>query len=416
MVAAITVLVIYDNPSLFFVSIFFINNIIFVSGGMYSNLMLLGTLFFLSPVFFYLKKPKRAYLLLVAFALVLFYYLLVIIFKPYTPNTNWILLHIGALAIFTITQFFSWDADKITMIAKLHMLTLVAFGIFEFVFDYKARLSGPILSSTAYGVQLATVWAIWFSSELLKEAPRYASTAVYSVLAAWIMIATGTRMTLIGMTITFALILLVRIFVVSSGTAQQKIIKFSLSGIAVVLIIAATWSILPQNLTIKQNFQSILQGEMDLSSMGRLFAWFSGIQAFTESPLLGIGNGNFMQFILQKYGDLPIPSLFLSLPHAHNATIIILGENGIVGMTIILIFVVTALLQVFRYIRLPTTPHSAYGLIIGFAIMYFLSMLDAIPYYPSCIFGVAWLLGAFMQLPSERQNDLITVKPSSSGA
>jgi len=416
MLTATIILVIYENPSMFFVVIFFINHITFVDGGQYSNLLLLGTLFIFSPVFLYLKKPKRLLPLLLFPALLLLYYLLVLSLKPYALNLVWVMLHLEAMAIFILTQFFSWNTEKIANVAKFHMLALVIFGIFEVTLFYKDRINGPMMSATAYGVQLVIVWSIWFSYELLKAKPQYKSAVIYTIFAAVIMIATGTRMTAIGVAVTFASILFIRSFVANRVSIYKRVLQFGLSGIAAALTILAVWTILPQELQIKKNFQSIIQGQVDNSNMGRLFAWFCGIQTFKDNPLLGIGNGNFMQFVQQNYGHLPISSLFPTLIHAHNATLVILSENGIFGITTALILVFMALSQAFRHIKQSNFKNSGYCLIIGFAVMYLLSMFDAIPYYPSCMVWGAWFLGALIQLPVEREKDIILVKPSISGA
>jgi O-antigen ligase len=416
MFMATIILVIYENPSVFFVVVFFINHIMFVDGGHYSNFLLVGTILILSPVFFYLKKPKRLMPLFLPASLVLLYYLLVLFLKPYTLNGIWVMVHFEAMAVFILTQFLSWNTEKIANVSKLHMIALVIFGIFEVTLSYTSRIRGPMFSSTVYGVLLVIVWSIWLSYELLKANPQYKSAFIYTIFAIAIMIATGTRMTAIGVAATFALILLTRSFAVNKGHIYKKILKFGLSGVAAALIIIAIWTLLPQDLHIKKGFQSIIEGQVDDSNMGRLFAWYCGIQAFKESPLLGIGNGNFMQFIQQHYGAFPIPTWYRTIPHAHNATLVILSENGIFGIMTVLILVCMALLQVFRHIKQSNFANSGYCLIIGFAVMYLLSMFDAVPYYPSCMVWGAWFLGALMQLPVERKENTILVKPSISGA
>jgi O-antigen ligase len=270
-----------------------------------------------------------------------------------------------------------------------------------------------MLSASAYGLQIAIVWSIWFSYELLKAKPRYMLVAAYTVFAAAVMIATGTRGALIGIVIAFALTLLVRIFAAAKGTFNKKLLTLGISGAAAALLAVAVWVLLPDDLTVKKTFQSLLHGKVDESNMGRLFAWHCSLEAFKESPLLGIGNGNFMRFIQQNYGHLPLPSLFRTLPHAHNVTLIILSENGIFGIAIAFTIIFMALRQVLRHAKTPAgASPQAYSLIIGFAVMYITSMFDAVPYYPSCIIWGAWLFGAMAQLPAERGNGAtLGVKP-----
>jgi len=416
MAAAAVVLVIYENPAPLFVAFFFINYVMFVDGGRPSTYVLMGMLCLFSPLFLFLKKPARVLPLFLPVLLALLYYASALLFKPYDMKASWVLLHIEAAIVFTVTQFFTWSVEKIANVSKLHMLALTAFGIIELALFYQDRIIGPMLSATAYGILLVVAWSTWFSYEVLSVRPRYGRIAVYTVLALIVMVATGTRAAVIGAVVTFALTLSVRIFAAGDGPIGNKILKFGIYGSAAALLIVGVWTLLPQELTVKKNFQLLLRGEVDYSNLGRLFVWYCAVQAFKSSPLLGIGNGNFLQFLQQNYGHLPIPELYLTLPHAHNATLVILSENGIVGITVALIIVGMALLQLIRHIKRTNTPKSAYSLIIGFAVMYILSMFDALPYYPSSMVWIAWLLGAVVQLPAERKPGAIVVESSNTGA
>lgn len=415
MTFAVTILVIYEKPAMFFTAVFFVNYVMFIEGGHFSGWILLGLLLLISPVFLFLKKPVRIFPMLLPFCLLSFYYVLVLLLKPYAINTSWFTMHLQAVIILALTQFFSWNAEKIADVSKLHMLALVIYGIIEVTLFYQERIRGPMLSSTAYAIMLVTVWATWFSYELLKTKPRYISAVIYTILSTAIMIATGTRMAIIGIVITFALILFIRNFIINQDAANKKLLKFGAWGIAAALLVVTGWTLLPQDLLLKQNFEPLLRGEIDLSSLGRIFAWICGIHAFQESPLMGIGNGNFLQFVQQNYGHLPFPDFFLTIPHAHNATLVILSENGIIGMIVVSALVSIALLQFFRYVKQQNTPHTAYCLIIGFAVMYILSMLDAMPYYPSSMVWGAWFLGALIRLPVEHRSRIPLVKQPTSG-
>ncbi len=408
MVVAVVFFIVYETPSMFFVTIFFINYVMFVDGGGYSTTILLGTLCLVSPFFLFLKKPERLLPLWLPILLVLFYYFIVALLKPYPLKGYWIVLHIEALAIFILTQFFSWNTEKIANISKLHMIALAVFGIIEVTFFYKSRIRGPMMSATVYADLLVIVWATWFSYELLNAKFRYLRVAIYTILVIAVIIATGTRMAIIAMVISFALTLFARVFILGQDSVHKKLMKIGIYGIAAALLLVYAWTLLPNDLTIKKNFQSLLQGQVDFSNLGRFFAWYCAIQAFKSSPLLGIGNGNFMQFIQQNYANSPIPEVFLTLPHAHNATLAILCENGIIGIIIALIIVGMALLQLLRHAMQPSTPRSVYCLFIGFAVMYIISMIgEAIPYYPSSMAWIAWLLGAFMRLPAERKDSAV---------
>ncbi|TWG87990.1 O-antigen ligase [Luteimonas sp. J16] len=72
------------------------------------------------------------------------------------------------------------------------------------------------------------------------------------------------------------------------------------------------------------------------SAAGRVEAWYEGLQMFLSSPVFGVGTGNFTEYH------------YLT---AHNSLVLVLAENGIVGMTVWLAFVGYCFWMMVRILR-----------------------------------------------------------------
>lgn len=90
------------------------------------------------------------------------------------------------------------------------------------------------------------------------------------------------------------------------------------------------------------NFERIAETSSELSEgnvSNRSQIWRAGLEAYSESPILGVGVGNF------RAATTPI--LGYSIP-AHNAYVLILTEMGIVGILLFLLIFVVTLLPLLR--------------------------------------------------------------------
>lgn len=79
--------------------------------------------------------------------------------------------------------------------------------------------------------------------------------------------------------------------------------------------------------------------ELDVSessASGRVEAWYEGVQMFLQSPLYGVGTGNFT-----NYHHLT----------AHNSLILVLAENGIIGFALWFAFVGYCFWMMLRIVR-----------------------------------------------------------------
>lgn len=402
---SLLLLIIYEDPSFLFVNLFFVNHLIVFKGAAYTRFSLLGVLFFFVPLLFFMKKPSRKFPLILSVSLLTLFYLLVFIYKPYTVNKFWVLLHFEALIIFSVTQFFNWDITRIKRTVFLHLLFLCIFGLFEtFMYDHE-RIGGPMMSATAYGVLIAIVWSIWTTIEYFRPERSFKRITIISILAISVMIATGTRMTMIGVIIALSFIFFINTFILSDISNKRKIFKLLAFGTTLIVLLAGAWFTAPEDLVLKKNFkefQSLSHGQLDESNLGRVFVWFSSIQAFKENPMFGIGSGNLSKFSKAKFGHLPINKHYLSLIHAHNIILIILSENGLIGIIITSIIVFMALYNLISILKKdPVRQKELYGLLTGFIVMLALGMIDAIPYYPACLVWGAWFFGIMIQLKTD---------------
>jgi O-antigen ligase len=79
------------------------------------------------------------------------------------------------------------------------------------------------------------------------------------------------------------------------------------------------------------------------SAAGRVDAWYAGLEMFRDSPVFGVGAGNFTE-----YNDLT----------AHNSFVLVLAETGFVGFVLWLAFVgygFWMMLTVIRHVRVAGT-------------------------------------------------------------
>jgi len=80
-------------------------------------------------------------------------------------------------------------------------------------------------------------------------------------------------------------------------------------------------------------------GDLDVqeeSAMGRVEAWYEGIQMLASHPVFGVGTGRFIE-----YHHLT----------AHNSFVLVLAENGLVGFAIWLAFVSYCFWMMYRILR-----------------------------------------------------------------
>ncbi len=102
-----------------------------------------------------------------------------------------------------------------------------------------------------------------------------------------------------------------------------------LSVVIVFVLITAT--------TILFYVQSVAPGHADGSD--RLEEYRVALSTFSQSPLIGLGTGNYVLALEREHSIPP----FLLVPHAHNILLNFAADNGLLGIVGFLIFLVTAI-------------------------------------------------------------------------
>jgi len=121
-----------------------------------------------------------------------------------------------------------------------------------------------------------------------------------------------------------------------------------------VLVLLFWQAVLPVKVIERIEMTTNKYNELDTSSQKRLTMWAQGMELFNENPLLGIGYGGFQQMSFEL-GD------------THNIYVKILAEQGIIGMLLFALLLITFFTQGIRLFRYGEDD-MAKGLGLGFAV------------------------------------------------
>ena len=163
--------------------------------------------------------------------------------------------------------------------------------------------------------------------------------------------------------------------------------------LVLILIIGIAWqTILPESVVDRIAMTKTEEGELEGSAAGRLELWKKAFELFESNPLLGVGFNGFRESLKDKQS---IMSAGHKLTDTHGFFVRILCEQGIIGISIILIIFGKAFFSGLRLYRNSIEPFYI-GLGLGFSacvISLFLSNLfgDRFSYLQSgCYFWVLW--------------------------
>jgi len=89
-------------------------------------------------------------------------------------------------------------------------------------------------------------------------------------------------------------------------------------------------------------YSILIQGEWTSGSVGtRLHMWYAAFLAFLDSPLLGVGLGNYFDFKKLLIENQIVMKSVISFPYAHNEMIHYLGEIGLFGFVPLLLLYIS---------------------------------------------------------------------------
>ena len=408
LLSALTYLLATQNHSLLFAVVIIANHVIYFPGAGLSRLIIIFTLFFALFLFGMAEKPANSKLFFTTVSMTIVYILFLVVTKPRIIRGEWYILYFEAALFFLFTQLVQWNLEKIKQVAFLYVLVIMVYGLLEYLITGATRIAGPMQSATAFGVILVISWATWISMEIFSKKPDLILAFAVTVPVIFVMFRTGTRMGFVGLVFACLLIIILKVNT-SSKTFLTKTALISTMLSLLFLLLVTGWALLPDDLIIKAGFEPMIKGKIDASNMGRILAWGVALKAFQANPLLGIGNGNFPDFMkeyfLEKNITASAPNIFI-LPHAHNIPLTILSENGIVGFMIATIVLIICLYSIIRKLR-DSKDNRIYGLLTGLCVMLFLGMFDAIPYFPSTQVWGAWFLAVMIQFKTDNSKQEI---------
>lgn len=341
------------------------------------------------------SKPKPLLFWTILFWIVI-YNISVLVLKPYPIVKIWFFLYMEALMLFAWTRTIQWNASKIIGFVLAHGAFMVVYGVSEFLLTGNGRISGPTMISTAYAVQIAVLWTIWFVHGFLAENRNWLYLGIGSFLVFYCIILSGTRMGLLGMVFGVGLAIISRAMAMNTGRWVNKLaqgVVWIALGFTFILLV---WQTIPSDLLIKKGLSTLLSGKLDASSMGRVGAWATALDTIPKHWVWGIGPGNFLQYnvdFLNQFSSMPMIDRVPRLGHAHNIYLIVLCEHGIIGFAMLGCVVIFCIAQLFRFIHRNATNPIGYALLCGGLVLAALGCLDAIPLIPSTVAWGSWFMG-----------------------
>jgi len=160
-----------------------------------------------------------------------------------------------------------------------------------------------------------------------------------------------------------------------------------------------------------------MAGKIDKSNMGRVVMWISSIDIIDKNKFLGIGSGNFYleykKFLMSNgLNNIPVHSIVGHAnsvhSHSHNLYLMILTEHGIVGFSVLSIFIFLCILQPFLHFleerRKERPCPEFFALLSGFIVMAALGATDSMGILLPTTGFSAWLLGVCASFREKRIN------------
>jgi len=321
------------------------------------------------------------------------YYCMIIIFGPYSkPILGWYTRIISLIFLYLWTMLLKWDRKNVLFIVILYGSYLLAWGFLEKLIYDPQRISGPMAMPTEYAVVLSILWSIWFVDSCKRKGNVLILTSVTGLVLLAIVFS-GTRTGLIGLGIGALLGIYLYSFTNSTilqVTAIGKSMKFLIIIIFLAAIFSITWNIFMRDLFIARTMESLLHGKIDSSNMGRIIAWLSAYDTFSNNKIWGAGPDTFPEHYSKFLKTIPdIGISRKALPHAHNEILQILSELGLLGLMHLSVVVSFCIFSIINYMRKNKDETICYGIIAGFSIFFVTMLVNGTP-----SFGfIPWIMG-----------------------
>jgi len=351
---------------------------------------------FMQSIHLFVSQKKSTMLWIIIFA-VICYSTTIFIFRPYKININYFAIYFTTLLFFIWAALIKWNSKKIITIVTALGVYLVIFGFTEWLIVNPPRIQGPLSVATAYAVVLVLIWTIWFVENCFSH--RFSNlTILFGTFLVFVaVLLSGTRMGIIGiaMGLSFGVGFSSWAIKFKNNTFFQKIFYSIFVFCCTLLIILVTWTLVPNDLYIKQAFNTVTAGKMDSSNMGRVTSWMVALKVIPENKIWGIGPGNF--YDLHKSFLQTLPSHINvprgSLKHSHNMYLMILSEFGISGFLIFAFIMIICFMQLFYRLKSNPSVGIYYAFLSSGIVMMTLGMVDVIPLDLYTIGWGGWYLG-----------------------
>lgn len=216
---------------------------------------------------------------------------------------------------------FACKQDKLNGLLKAFVLGCSVIAL-QSIYQFITVGSNPLISSSRFFIegynpnQLGIIWGLGLPMAMYLIINGSKLFMLYVPIASFSILLTGSRT---------ALILLVFIFICSIWLLFKYKVRFrktfmiSLLGIGAYVLYQLPKGQLERLYTIKDQLTS---GTLN----GRTGIWSSGVETFTQNPILGVGSGSFLEASVAN-SDTGVAY------SAHNAYLSVLVENGMLGFS-----------------------------------------------------------------------------------
>jgi O-antigen ligase len=276
---------------------------------------------FLSAIFAYDSRlswtPLYVYFTTVAF----YFIILAVIKKPYDLMFL-IITYILSMTVYLAKsqwEFFVHDTHEYRM------------GVIRLV-GIDNTFGGPNNLAMSIVVSLPMLIFLWLNRKRISSTwPNFYKKwfprvlIIYTLLAVSSIILTNSRS---GMVTFVFFLLLIALF------RKQKLSKKILYVIIMIFTLMSLWAVMSDE--HRNRLKTVWDPKAgpvnaQASAEGRIQGYKAGIAMFMDSPLVGIGIGNFIKYRVEKFRQEPL--------NAHNLVGQVLGETGVLGMIAFLLVV-----------------------------------------------------------------------------
>jgi O-antigen ligase len=342
-------------------------------------------------------SQKKSIIFWAIISVVAGYFIAIFAFNPYKINLNYFATYFVTFLFFIWAALIKWDAKKIISITMALGIYLIAFGFIERLVVDAQRIQGPLSVATAYAVVLVLVWTIWFVESCFSHRFSHSIMFIGTLLVFIAVLFSGTRMGIIGivMGLLFGLAFSNWVLKLKNNTLFQKIAYSAFALCCVLLFIFVIWTLIPNDVYIKNGINMILSGKVDSSNMGRIVSWVAALKVIPNNKMWGIGPGNFLEVYKELVQSMPgiITARMESLKHSHNMYLMILSEFGISGFCVFCFVALACFMQLFFRLKNSLSVGIYYALLSCGIIMMTLGIMDIIPLDLYTIGWGGWYMG-----------------------